>query len=40
MIVCINAALLFASGLAATTVVTNLLSAGDHIITMDDGYGG
>lgn len=33
-------ALLFSSGLAATMVVTNLLNAGDHIISMDDVYGG
>jgi cystathionine gamma-lyase len=32
--------LLFASGLAATTTVTHLLSAGDHVIAMDDVYGG
>jgi len=37
---CIYAALLFSSGLAATMVVTNLLNAGDHIISMDDVYGG
>lgn len=33
-------ALTFASGLGATTVVTSLLSAGDHIISGDDIYGG
>lgn len=33
-------ALLFSSGLAATMVITNLLNAGDHIICMDDVYGG
>jgi cystathionine beta-lyase/cystathionine gamma-synthase len=32
--------MLFASGLAATTTLTHLLSAGDHIIAMDDVYGG
>ncbi|KAK3777556.1 hypothetical protein RRG08_021676 [Elysia crispata] len=32
--------LCFASGLAATTTVTHLLQAGDHIICMDDVYGG
>ncbi|XP_018011350.1 cystathionine gamma-lyase [Hyalella azteca] len=32
--------LVFASGLAATTTVMHLLSAGDHFITMDDLYGG
>jgi len=37
---CICAALLFSSGLAATMVVTNLLNAGDHILSMDDVYGG
>jgi len=30
----------FASGLAATTAITHLLSAGDHIVSMDDVYGG
>ncbi|KAF3420221.1 hypothetical protein E2986_09866 [Frieseomelitta varia] len=33
-------ALTFASGLGATTVVTSLLNAGDHIISGDDIYGG
>jgi len=37
---CVNSALLFSSGLAATTVITNLLNAGDHIVSMDDVYGG
>jgi cystathionine gamma-lyase len=32
--------LLFSSGLAATTTVTHLLSVGDHIVAMDDLYGG
>lgn len=32
--------LAFASGLAATTSITNLLSAGDHVLSMDDLYGG
>merc|ERR1719244_2258133 len=30
----------FASGLAACTSLTHLLSAGDHIVSMDDVYGG
>ncbi|XP_050726452.1 cystathionine gamma-lyase-like [Eriocheir sinensis] len=30
----------FASGLAATTTITHLLSSGDHIVSMDDLYGG
>ncbi|XP_068200453.1 cystathionine gamma-lyase [Palaemon carinicauda] len=30
----------FASGLAATTAITHILSAGDHIVSMDDLYGG
>lgn len=30
----------FASGLAATTTLTHLLNAGDHIVSMDDLYGG
>ncbi|MBV8197155.1 MAG: PLP-dependent transferase, partial [Candidatus Eremiobacteraeota bacterium] len=30
----------FASGMAATTAVINLLSAGDHAIVSDDLYGG
>lgn len=33
-------AVLFASGLAATMNITHLLSAGDHIVSMDDVYGG
>jgi cystathionine gamma-lyase len=32
--------LCFASGLAATTTITYLLKSGDHIISMDDIYGG
>ncbi|QDV91210.1 Cystathionine beta-lyase [Phycisphaerae bacterium RAS2] len=32
--------LCFASGLAATNTVMNLLSAGDHVICADDVYGG
>lgn len=32
--------LTFASGLAATTTITHILSTGDHIIAMDDLYGG
>ena len=30
----------FASGMAATSAVTNLLSAGDHVVVTDDLYGG
>ncbi|KAG0730139.1 Cystathionine gamma-lyase [Chionoecetes opilio] len=30
----------FASGLAATTTITHMLSAGDHLVSMDDLYGG
>jgi len=30
----------FASGMAATTAVMNLLSAGDHVVVGDDLYGG
>ncbi|XP_023325119.1 cystathionine gamma-lyase [Eurytemora carolleeae] len=30
----------FSSGLAATTTITHLLNAGDHIVSMDDLYGG
>eukprot|EP01113_Clastostelium_recurvatum_P024826 TRINITY_DN2968_c0_g1_i1.p1 TRINITY_DN2968_c0_g1~~TRINITY_DN2968_c0_g1_i1.p1 ORF type:complete len:399 (-),score=111.57 TRINITY_DN2968_c0_g1_i1:37-1233(-) len=32
--------LAFASGLAATTTITHLLKAGDHVVCMDDVYGG
>ena len=32
--------LTFASGLAASTAIVHLLSAGDHIVSMDDLYGG
>lgn len=32
--------LTFASGLGATTVLTQLLSSGDHLISGDDVYGG
>jgi len=35
-----NHAMTFSSGLAATTAVTSILSAGDHIVSMDDLYGG
>ena len=30
----------FASGMAATTTLIHLLKAGDHVITIDDVYGG
>ena len=33
-------AITFSSGLAATATITHLLSAGDHIVSMDDLYGG
>jgi len=33
-------AITFSSGLAATTTITHILSAGDHIVSMDDLYGG
>lgn len=32
--------LTFSSGLGATTTITQMLSAGDHIISCDDIYGG
>src|SRR6516225_4077802 len=32
--------LCFASGMAATSVCLNLLSAGDHVVVNDDLYGG
>lgn len=35
-----NYALTFSSGLGTTTVITQLLSAGDHVICSDDVYGG
>merc|ERR1719346_157081 len=33
-------AITFASGLAATSTITQLLKAGDHLVAMDDLYGG
>lgn len=30
----------FSSGLGATTAIASLLDAGDHIVAMDDLYGG
>jgi len=33
-------ALVFSSGLAATSTITHLLHAGDHVVCMDDVYGG
>jgi len=33
-------ACVFSSGLATSTTITHLLSAGDHVISMDDLYGG
>ena len=33
-------ALTFSSGLGANTAVTHLLGAGDHVVSMDDLYGG
>ncbi|CAL4065286.1 unnamed protein product [Meganyctiphanes norvegica] len=33
-------AVTFASGLAATMTITHMLSSGDHIVSMDDVYGG
>lgn len=32
--------LAFSSGLGATTVLTQMLSTGDHLISCDDVYGG
>lgn len=32
--------LAFSSGLGATTILTQLMSSGDHIISCDDIYGG
>ena len=32
--------LTFSSGLATSTTIISLLSAGDHIVSMDDLYGG
>lgn len=32
--------LTFSSGLGASTVITQLLSSGDHIVSCDDVYGG
>jgi O-acetylhomoserine/O-acetylserine sulfhydrylase-like pyridoxal-dependent enzyme len=32
--------MVFASGLATTTAITFLLKQGDHLISMDDLYGG
>lgn len=32
--------MVFASGLAATTNVVAMLNSGDHIVSMDDVYGG
>jgi cystathionine gamma-lyase len=32
--------MLLASGLAATSVVTHLLNSGDHVVSIDDVYGG
>lgn len=33
-------AMCFSSGLGATTAITHMLSAGDHLVSMDDLYGG
>lgn len=35
-----NTGFAFSSGLAATTTITHLLNAGDHIVSMNDVYGG
>ena len=32
--------LTFSSGLATSTTIVSMLSAGDHIVSMDDLYGG
>lgn len=37
---CFLAALVFASGLATQTNITQLLKAGDHILAGDELYGG
>lgn len=34
------AGLTFSSGLATSTTIVSMLSAGDHIVSMDDLYGG
>lgn len=35
-----NHCVTFSSGLGATTVIANLLNAGDHVVAVDDLYGG
>ena len=35
-----HSGMLFSSGLAATTNLTHLLNADDHVVAMDDIYGG
>ena len=34
------AGLAFASGMAATTSILHLLKTGDHVVSIDDVYGG
>lgn len=37
---CIYIGMCFSSGLGATTSIVHMLKAGDHIISIDDVYGG
>lgn len=37
---CLSTGIATASGLAATTMICQLLKSGDHIVAMDDLYGG
>lgn len=35
-----DAGMVFSSGLGATTAITHMLKSGDHIVAMNDLYGG
>ena len=35
-----SSAMVFASGLACTSTITHMLQNGDHIVSMNDVYGG
>ena len=40
IIILFSSAMVFSSGLACTSVITQMLQVGDHIVSMNDVYGG
>jgi O-acetylhomoserine/O-acetylserine sulfhydrylase-like pyridoxal-dependent enzyme len=40
IIIFFSSAMVFSSGLACTSAITQMLQVGDHIVSMNDVYGG